>query len=69
MQFDARLRLYHLARPKQVKELDTQSIVIFRVGSEWLALPATCVTEVANLRPIHSLPHLPSQRLAPRLSR
>jgi chemotaxis-related protein WspD len=53
-------RTYHFARPKQVKELDTQSIVIFRVGSEWLALPAPCVTEVANLRPIHSLPHRPS---------
>ena len=49
-----------IARPKPVKELDTQSIVIFRVGSEWLALPAPCVTEVANLRPIHSLPHRPS---------
>jgi chemotaxis-related protein WspD len=53
-------RTYHFAQPKQVKELDTQSIVIFRVGSEWLALPAPCVTEVANLRPIHSLPHRPS---------
>jgi chemotaxis-related protein WspD len=50
----------HFAQPKQVKELDTQSIFIFRVGSEWLALPTPCVTEVANLRPIHRLPHRPS---------
>src|ERR1700681_4659459 len=49
-----------IARPKPVKELDTQSIVIFRVGSEWLALPTPCVTEVANLLPIHTLPHRPS---------
>jgi chemotaxis-related protein WspD len=50
----------HLAQPKHVEELNTQSIVIFRVGSEWLALPAPCVTEVANLLPIHKLPHRPS---------
>ena len=50
----------HFAQPKQVKELNTQSIVIFRVGSEWLALPTPCVTEVANLLPIHKLPHRPS---------
>ena len=47
----------HFAQPKHVKALDTQSIVIFRVGQEWLALPTPCVTEVSNLLPIHSLPH------------
>src|SRR6266700_2012467 len=56
-------RTSHLAEPEHVKELNTQSIVIFRVGSEWLALPAPCVTEVANLRPIHRLPHRPSGML------
>jgi chemotaxis-related protein WspD len=50
----------HVARPQHVKELNTQSVVIFRVGSEWLALPTPCVTEVANPLPIHSLPHRPS---------
>jgi chemotaxis-related protein WspD len=49
-----------IAQPKAVKELNTQSIVIFRVGSEWLGLPTPCVTEVANLLPIHALPHRPS---------
>jgi chemotaxis-related protein WspD len=49
-----------ISQPKPVKELNTQSIVIFRVGSEWLALPTACVTEVANLLPIHALPHRPS---------
>jgi chemotaxis-related protein WspD len=52
-------RTSHVAQAKHVKGLDTQSIVIFRVGSEWLALPTPCVTEVANLLPIHSLPHRP----------
>jgi chemotaxis-related protein WspD len=49
----------HFAQPKQVKDLNGQSIVIFRVGSEWLALPTACVNEVANPLPIHTLPHRP----------
>lgn len=49
----------HFAQPKHVKELNTQAIVIFRIASEWLALPAPCVTEVSNLLPIHTLPHRP----------
>ena len=47
----------HFATPKRAEHDDTQSIVIFRIGAEWLALPASSVTEVASLRPIHSLPH------------
>ena len=35
----------------------TQSVVIFRIGAEWLALPTSVVTEIARLRQIHSLPH------------
>jgi chemotaxis-related protein WspD len=33
------------------------SVLIFRLGSEWLALPTTALTEIAGLRPIHSIPH------------
>ena len=47
----------HFATPKRAEDGDTQTIVIFRIGAEWLALPVPAVTEVANLRPIHSLPH------------
>jgi chemotaxis-related protein WspD len=50
----------HYAHPKPLKALDTQSIVIFRIGAEWLALPTSCVTEVVNVLPIHSVPHRPS---------
>jgi chemotaxis-related protein WspD len=57
---DIARRTSHFAQPERVKELDTQSIVIFRLGPEWFALPTACVTEVANPRPIHSLPHRPS---------
>jgi len=48
----------HVAQPQQTEELETpRSIVVFRIGAEWLALPTAVVTEVANLLPVHSLPH------------
>jgi chemotaxis-related protein WspD len=47
----------HLASPTAAEEQDARSLVIFRVGDEWLALPTTVVKEVAELRPVHSLPH------------
>jgi chemotaxis-related protein WspD len=47
----------HFAQPKRAEEVETRSIVIFRVASEWLALPTSVVMEVANLLPVHSLPH------------
>jgi len=36
---------------------DTQSIMVFRVRAEWYALHTAACLEVADLRPIHSLPH------------
>ena len=33
------------------------SVVIFRIGSEWLALPTQEFQEVAELRALHTLPH------------
>jgi chemotaxis-related protein WspD len=51
-------RTAHVAEAAHVEEVDdTRSVVIFRVASEWLALPTSVVIEVANLLPIHSLPH------------
>ena len=47
----------HFARPKRGADGETLTVVIFRIGQEWLALPMGAVTEVADLRPIHSLPH------------
>jgi chemotaxis-related protein WspD len=47
----------HVAQPKAAHDVETRSIVIFRIGSEWLALPTSVVREVANLLPVHSLPH------------
>src|SRR6185369_9775817 len=47
----------HFAEEKQATERETHSVVIFRVGAEWLALPARVFLAVSELRPIHSLPH------------
>jgi len=47
----------HFAAPVLDVEGERRSVVIFRVASEWLALPVAVVIEVANLLPIHSLPH------------
>lgn len=47
----------HFAKPKSATGLAMQAVVIFRIGAEWLALPAPCVKEVAERLPIHSLPH------------
>jgi len=52
-------RTVHFAAAPRVREGETRSVVIFRVASEWLALPTSVVVEVANLLPIHSLPHRP----------
>jgi chemotaxis-related protein WspD len=32
-------------------------VLIFRLGSEWLALSTTIVRKVADCRPVHKLPH------------
>jgi chemotaxis-related protein WspD len=46
-----------IAQPRQPGLAGTKSIVIFALGGEWMALPTTVFQEVAELRPIHSLPH------------
>jgi len=47
----------HAARAKPVVAAGTQSLVVFRVGAEWLALPTAIIREIAGARPIHALPH------------
>jgi chemotaxis-related protein WspD len=42
---------------------ETQTVMIFRLGPEWLALPAAVFQEVAEPRPIHSVPHRRSKIL------
>jgi len=44
-------------RAKGLVEQDAISVLIFRIRSERLALPTKALTEIASLRPIHSIPH------------
>src|SRR6187455_1714785 len=44
-------------QPKGLAERATVSVLIFRIGTEWLAVQTTALTEIASLRPIHSIPH------------
>ncbi|WP_250526969.1 chemotaxis protein CheW [Caballeronia sp. GAWG2-1] len=36
---------------------DAVSYLVFRIGGEWLGLPTACCAQVAQLRPVHTLPH------------
>jgi chemotaxis-related protein WspD len=47
----------HFARPKQLTAPATASALVFRIGEEWLALGTQAFQEVAERRPVHSLPH------------
>jgi chemotaxis-related protein WspD len=47
----------HFAQPVPSLDAEMSSVVIFRIGSEWFALPTKSCLEVITARPIHSLPH------------
>ena len=42
---------------KEEKKSGTESITIFRLGNEWLALPTNIIDEISNISEVHSLPH------------
>ncbi len=44
-------------------EVVTRSLLMFRLGEEWLGIATRCLVEVAPLQPIHSLPHQRSRAL------
>ena len=46
----------HFAKPRLAEQRSTESVVIFSLGSEWLAMPTSAVAEIARPRHIHSLP-------------
>jgi chemotaxis-related protein WspD len=48
---------HRLAQPPEQGDSDLQSFVVFRLHSEWLALPAAAVAEVTAPQPIHAIPH------------
>jgi len=44
-------------------DIVTRSVLMFRLGEEWLGLSTRSLVEVAPLQPIHSLPHQRSRAL------
>jgi chemotaxis-related protein WspD len=46
-----------LIAPTEEAATDLQSVLIFRLGEEWLALPVQVLIEVTNPRSIHRIPH------------
>lgn len=42
---------------KKEKVSGTESVTIFRLGDEWLALPTNVIEEVTDINPVHSIPH------------
>jgi chemotaxis-related protein WspD len=46
-----------LEEPETVAESDAMSVLVFRLGTEWLALPTDVLVEVTPLRPLHRVPH------------
>jgi chemotaxis-related protein WspD len=50
-------RTTHLAQPKPPADRESASAFVFRIGDEWLALPTHVISEIANPRSVHTLPH------------
>ena len=46
-----------VSQPKAQTDHDALSVLIFRIGAEWLALPTSVLQEIASLRTVHSIPH------------
>jgi chemotaxis-related protein WspD len=49
----------HFAKEKSAPEIGNSSAVMFRIQSIWLALPTHHFQEIAEKRPIHSVPNRP----------
>ncbi|EJN38119.1 chemotaxis signal transduction protein [Pseudomonas sp. GM84] len=60
---------YALVQDDQVHEAQVSeaaagsSLLLFRLGEEWLALATACLAEIAPVQPVHSLPHQRSRVL------
>jgi len=45
------------AKQKVHALVGTESNTIFRLGSEWMAMPTNMISEITEIQPIHSIPH------------
>jgi chemotaxis-related protein WspD len=46
----------HFAIEKKIESRQMQAALIFRIGAEWLAMSPNNLQEIAEVRPIHSVP-------------
>lgn len=46
-----------LAEAEEAVAAETLSLLVFRIGPEWLSLDARTIVEVVDSRPIHRVPH------------
>jgi chemotaxis-related protein WspD len=46
-----------LEEPAAAAETESTSVLVFRLGTEWFALPAAALVEVTTPRPLHRIPH------------
>lgn len=46
-----------LDEPETTADSDATSVLVFRIGREWLALATHVLVEVTPLRPLHRVPH------------
>ena len=51
------------AEREPLQEHTGRSMLLFRLGEEWLALATACLAEIAPLQAVHSLPHQRSRVL------
>ena len=42
---------------KQQRLIGTESVTIFRLGHEWMALPTSSIQEITDVCSVHSIPH------------
>ncbi len=47
----------HFAQEKSVADQNTRSALIFRIEAEWFALSTRTLSEVSEVKTVHSLPH------------
>ena len=46
-----------VAAEKEIVETNFRSVLIFRIGCEWLALPTSVIKEIGQRSAVHRLPH------------
>lgn len=46
-----------IAEQRETHVRQTQSVLVFRIGAEWLSLPIGLLEAVVPRRPVHTLPH------------